>query len=283
MRRARLLARAFEGIHALAYFDREVLAAWKAVGLKGYWMGYFASRSAPMGAVAAATVEATFPSFAPDRIRRAIPDAWSFARPEQVVAARAAGMARALGAAWDDLDDGTLADVARRSRGFASGIDVPGARSSLPLFAANAALAWPDDPVLTLFHASTLVREHRGDLHMALLASAGVDGIEANVLAGAGPAYDRDWVRDSRGWGDDDWNGAVERLVDRGWITPDEQFTPAGRAWRSDLESRTDGLAAAPVVRLGEAAADALLADLAPLVERTLARLPDSAPQRGGG
>lgn len=281
MRRARLLARAFEGIHTLAYFDPEVLAAWKEAGLKGYWMGYFASRSAPMGAVTAATVEATFPSFNPDRIRRAIPDAWSLATPDEVLAARQAGMGRALAEAWSDVDPDQLEDVATRAQDVAAGIDVPGARSSLPLYAANAAREWPDDPALVIFHASTLVREYRGDLHLALLASSGIDGIEANVLAGATPAYSRDWIRESRGWGDEDWQGAVDRLVERGWITPDEQLTTGGRAWRSELENHTDQLSAAPVERIGEQAADALLGDLEPLVAATIARLPDSAPQKG--
>lgn len=282
MRTARLLCRAFEGVHAPAYFDREVVAAWKEVGLKGYWMGYFASRAAPMGAVEAAVVEATFPSFDVTRVRRAIPDAWSMASPSEVLAARDAALARALAEAWQDIDDDVLADVAGRARALAEGIDVTGARASLPIYAANAARPWSDDPHLVVFHASTLVREYRGDRHLALLSSMSLDGIEANVLAGATPAYDRDWVRESRGWDDDTWQAAVDRLVERGWITPDEQFTDSGRAMRSEIETRTDELVSAPVRAFGVDEAEQLTADLAPFVAGTVARLPESAPQRRG-
>lgn len=277
---ARHLTRALDGIHVLAYFDREVLAAWKAVGLKGYWMGYFASRAAAMGPVEAAVVEATFPSFDVERIRRAIPDAWSLATPGEILAARDEAVGRALSEAWADIDPDVLADVADRARSFASGIDVVGARASMPLFASNAARPWPEDPALVIFHAATLAREYRGDRHLALLASTPLNGIQANVLAGATPAYDRDWVRESRGWDDDVWQAAVDGLVERGWLTPDEQFTTAGRAWRSELETRTDELTAAPIMAFGVDEADALVEDLRPLASAAIERLPDSAPQK---
>ncbi len=277
---ARHLTRALDSIHVLAYFDREVLASWKDVGLKGYWMGYFASRAAAMGPVEAAVVEATFPSFDVARIRRAIPDAWSLATPGEILAARDEAVGRALAEAWADVDAAVLADVAARARTFAAGIDVVGARASLPLFAANAARSWPEDSALVIFHAATLAREYRGDRHLALLASTPLNGIAANVLAGATPAYDRDWVRESRGWDDEVWQDAVDSLVDRGWLTPDEQFTTAGRAWRSELETRTDELTSAPVVAFGEDEADALLDDLRPLAAAAIERLPDSAPQK---
>ena len=122
MHHVRMLTHSFEGIHALAYFDREVMAGWAQVGLKGYWMGYFASRAAPMGAVTAGTVEATFPPFSPRRIRRAIPDAWDFASPVDVLTARDEAMARVLAQAWADHDPAWLADVAARCREFAEGI-----------------------------------------------------------------------------------------------------------------------------------------------------------------
>lgn len=276
----RALCRSLERIHAPAYYAAGVRRAWKEVGLKGYWMGYFGSRAAPMGAVAAATVEATFPSFASHRIRRAIPDAWGFAAPDDILAARDAAMARVLAEAWDELD---VEAVAGECRELAEGIDVPGARSSRPLYAANAAREWSDDPHLVVFHASTMVREYRGDTHMALLVVSGLDGIEANVLAGAGESYDRDWVRESRGWSDPDWEGAVERLVERGWITSDEEFTVGGRAWRDELENRTDELVAPMVERFGDDRAVELTSLLEPLVEATLGLLPDTAPHQRPG
>ncbi len=280
MRHVRLLTRSLEGIHALAYFDSEVMAAWRSVGLKGYWMGYFASRAAPMGRVAAATVEATFPSFAPHLIRRAIPDAWAFASPSDILAARDQAVARVLTTVWADIDDEVIADLARRCRAFAEGIDVPGARSSRPLYAANAAREWPDEPVSVIFHASTLAREYRGDLHMALLAANGIDGIEGNVLAAAGPAYDREWLRQSRAWDDETWQAAVDRLVARDLVTSSGEFTEHGRSWRSQIETRTDELSGAPVAAYGRDRAIELTQDLAPLSAAAIANLPESAPLR---
>jgi hypothetical protein len=277
----RMLTHALEAIHALAYFDRDVMDAWAAVGLKGYWMGYFASRAAPMGAVTAGTVEATFPSFAPRRIRRAIPDAWSFAAPGEVLAARDEAVAGVLARLWGDMDPAWLADVAARCRQFAEGIDVPGARGNLPLYAANAQREWDERPTLAIFHAATLAREYRGDLHQCLLVADGVDPVEANILAGATSAYDAAWIRQSRGWDDEVWEAAVQRLVARGWIAAEGAFTEQGRAWRRDLEERTDQRAAGPVHRFGDTAAETLLDDLAPLVAAARAHLPASAPQAG--
>lgn len=280
MRDVRLLTRTFEGIHAPAYFDGAVMKAWQHVGLKGYWMGYFASRAAPMGPVEAAVVEATFPSFAPHLVRRAIPDAWGFAAPGSILASRDAAIEASLASAWEKVGDDELAALASRCRDLAVALDVDGARASLPLFAANAARTWPDSPVLAIFHASTLVREYRGDKHMALLAAAGIDAIEANVLAGATPAYDRDWLRQSRGWADDQWEAAVARLVDRGWLHEGGGFTDGGRAWRSELENKTDELVAPAVARFGDDAARALTGDLTPLMEAAIELLPESAPHR---
>ncbi|HKJ54399.1 MAG TPA: hypothetical protein VJ978_00285 [Nitriliruptoraceae bacterium] len=283
MHLARTLTHGLEAIHALAYFDRDVQAAWAEVGLKGYWMGYFASRAAPMGEVTAGTVEATFASFAPRLVRRAIPDAWTFASPAAVLMARDDAVADVLEALWADQDDGLVADVAARCRTFAQGIDVPGARGNLPLYAANAAREWDERSELVVFHAATLAREYRGDLHQCLLVAHDVDPIEANVLAGAGPYYDATWIRQSRSWDDDVWDAAVQRLVDRDWLSGDGDLTDRGRDWRRDLERRTDELAAGPVRRFGTDATERLVADLAPLVAAARARLPASAPQAGGG
>lgn len=284
MRHVRLLTRTFEAIHAPAYFAHEVRDAWQSVGLEGYWMGYFASRAAPMGRVEAATVEATFPSFTPRRIRRAIPAAWDRAAPAEILAARDAAVVEVLDGAWSDVDPATRSGLAARCRELAAALDAPAARSSRPLFAANAARPWPDGDTAAIFRASTVVREYRGDTHMALLVASGLDGIEANVLAAATPAYDRDWVRQSRGWGDEQWDAAVARLVDRGWINEDWTFTTGGRAWRSELETRTDELVAPAVARFGDReAVETLTADLAPLARAVVATLPASAPHRLDG
>ena len=81
----------FEPLHAVTYFAEECIEEYSAAGLKGFWMGYFAGRAAPMGPVGPAVVGATFFSFNPDRVARALPDAWSFAATDRVLEARLVG------------------------------------------------------------------------------------------------------------------------------------------------------------------------------------------------
>src|SRR6476469_9430123 len=59
-----------------------------AIGLKPGRMSYFAGRAAPMGAVGAGVVTATFYNFSPSLVAHMIPRAWTLASPEQVILAR---------------------------------------------------------------------------------------------------------------------------------------------------------------------------------------------------
>src|SRR6185369_12513503 len=85
---SRLAWKMLEPYHAMIYFVPEAREANAAAGLKGYWMGYFASRAAPLGPVSANVVAATFYNFHPRMVARSIPDAWSFSSPQKVIAAR---------------------------------------------------------------------------------------------------------------------------------------------------------------------------------------------------
>ena len=92
----RELWQATEGLHAIAYFAPEVSDAVAATGVTGWWRGYFAGRAAPMGAVGAAVVTATFANFAPGMVAKALPSAWAMATPGEVARARMDGIAAAL-------------------------------------------------------------------------------------------------------------------------------------------------------------------------------------------
>src|SRR3954447_25090805 len=70
------------------YFAPEHDAQFSALGLRPGRMSYFAGRAAPMGAVGAGVVTATFYNFSPSLVAHMIPRAWALASPEQVVAAR---------------------------------------------------------------------------------------------------------------------------------------------------------------------------------------------------
>ena len=244
-----------EPVHAVVYFAPETAEECSAVGLKGGWMGYFASRAAPMGPVPAEVVAATFFNFAPAMVHRAIPDAWGFADPADVVAARLRVADRALRRLLGDaVDAPETAEAATLVRRAAAACDLPGR----PLFAAYRTLPWPDEPHLALWHGATLLREHRGDGHVAALVAAGLDGCEAHVTIVDSGATSAAAVRPFRGWTDEEWDAAVERLRRRGWTAED----------RRAVEDHTDELATAPWRALDADAVDRLDALLQPLVAR---------------
>ncbi len=239
-----------EALHAVVYFAPEPIAAYKEIGLRGFWMGYFASRSASMGAVSAAVVDATFYNFAPRLVHRAIPDAWDYASPDQVLRARVDGAGAALTQILGDRAGRPPGGVGRAvdlMRVAVEGIDCSGR----PLAAAHAARPVPDEPVRALWHLATVVREHRGDGHVALLVGAEIDGCQAHVLQVASGVTTRPTLQSARGWEDVEWDAAEQALVDRGWMDQGGGLTPTGRSVRAQIERDTDRLANEPWRRLG--------------------------------
>ena len=113
------------------------------------------------------------------------------------------------------------------------------------MYAAHAQLDWPDDDLLALWHAATLVREHRGDGHVAVLTSRGIDPVEATLLDGAWSGKDR-FLKSTRGWSDEEFAAGADRLRDRGWFDEEGALTDDGKAARDELESATDAAALAP-------------------------------------
>jgi hypothetical protein len=252
---ARTVWHRLETINAVTYFAPECRQATDDLGLKGFWMGYFACRAAPMGQVTAGVVDATFFNFHPDRIRRAIPDAWTFAHPGDVVIARASSAAvalrRLLGDDVDRLAEEVLPDL-RAAVGVADG-------TGRALFAANRELALPADPVAALWQSATALREHRGDGHVALLTTTGLDGCETLVLFSATEGLPPELFRLARGWSEHEWVEARERLQRRGLVTEDGSATDTGRTLRSEIERRTDELAVGPFAVLGDRRVDELI------------------------
>lgn len=240
---------AAEPYHAVVYFAPEVREALRSVGCRGFWMGYFAARTAPMGPVPAEVVTATFFNFHPRMVARAIPDAWSCTLPEAVLAARLdaldAALRRLLGPASDAND---LGWAASRMRSILAELPVAGR----PLFAAHRSLPWPESPCLALWHAATLLREHRGDGHVAALVAEGVSGIEAHVLQTAKGTTTAQTQRANRGWSEEEWRAAEDELRSRGWLETGSRLTPDGVAAHARIEARTDALAAAVPQGLGD-------------------------------
>ena len=249
---ARKTWRTLEPIHGLIYFAPEAAEAYVALGLPSGRGGYFASRAAAMGAVPAEVVIATFFNFYPPYVRETIPHAWTVASPQQIVSARFAAAGAALRRAIGPEADGpAVVEAAGLARIAAmAACQRPEGR---PLFAAHASLAWPDDPLLVLWHAQTLLREFRGDGHIAALTIEGLTGVEALVIHGATGEVAASILQSSRMWPADEWAAGAERLRSRGLLTANDSLTDAGAAHRRWVEERTDHLALAPYDVLGEA------------------------------
>lgn len=238
----------YEIYHDVTYYAPDIIGAFKDRGMRGWWMSYFAYRAAPLGPIPAEVVVATFYNFAPRMIQRAIPAAWELLSPAEILAVRLDAVDRALRRILGDrIAAPEVAEAARLARGAIEGCDVAGRA----LYAAYAALPWPEEPHLVLWHACTLLREHRFDGHNIALAAAGLDGVASHVLMAARGHGNRPTILSIRGWTEEEWDAAERRLIDRGWITPDGAFTDAGRVARRDVEDQTNRLALEPVRRLG--------------------------------
>ncbi|MFF9277612.1 SCO6745 family protein [Streptomyces griseosporeus] len=255
--RVRQLWHLLEPLHAVLYYAPEVFeeAAALGYGTEDRWPSYFPFRAAPLGAVGPERVASAFYSFSPRRVAEHIEGAWKTASPAEVLAARLRGIDRTyraiLGA--ELIDRPELAEAAALARRAAEAADTAGR----PLAAANAALDWPEPPHLQLWQAATILREHRGDGHLAALMVACLDPVEALVsFAAIGAASVERFA--GRGWSEQEWAAGRERLLARGLVEKDGTATEAGRELRRRVEQDTDRLAAAPWQTLGQAATERL-------------------------
>jgi hypothetical protein len=204
-----------------------------------------------MGAVGSGVVTATFYNFSPGLVAGSIPMAWELASPEVVTGARLvaadSALTRLLGT--DVIASADMLTMAALLRDAAGACSVEGR----PLYAGHADLDWPDAPHLVMWHAVSLLREHRGDGHTCALAGAGLSGIEALITHTAtGKGFLPEFARASRGWSQDEWDSAVSGLAARGLLDDQGALTPAGQALRAQVEDQTDRLAAPPWDYLGE-------------------------------
>ena len=243
--------RAVEPLHSQIYFAPELDERLTGLGLKAGRMSYFAGRAAPMGAVGAGVVTATFYNFSPSLVAHMIPRAWTIASPEQVVAARLdaarASLTRLLGGP-EAVAVPEVAELAGLLR-EACTVLTPEGRA---LYAGHADLPWPDEPLLELWHAASLLREHRGDGHVAALLRAGLSGLEALVTHTAtGRGFTEAAAKATRGWREEEWAACCAALAERGLLDDDAGLTAEGEELRARVEAGTDALSAAPFEHLG--------------------------------
>ena len=242
--------RSVDLLHSMIYFALEAEEALTAVGLRPGRMCYFAGRAAPMGAVGAGTVTATFYNFNPELIARHIPRAWTLASPETVITARLRGVDQALRRLLgvDTVDGPEVAELAALTATATEGCTPEGR----PLYAAHATLGMPSEPHLAMWHAATLLREHRGDGHVAALLRAGLDPLAALITHTAtGRGFTPAAAQATRGWSGEQWDRRRDELVEDGVVNDDGTLTDDGERLRAQVEADTDTMAAAPWRHLG--------------------------------
>jgi hypothetical protein len=245
--------RTLEPLHGMIYFVPEAAEAYARLGVTGT-AGYFASRAAPMGAVTADVVIATFFNFNPELVHAAIPGAWDLATPEDLVEARFAAVDAAFRRILGDAVVGSAEMVRAAELAELAADEASRHVEGRPLAAAHAELEWPSEPHLRLWHAQSILREFRGDGHIALLVVHGLSGLEALVTHAAAGDVPAKILRATRAWPDEAWHVAADGLRARGWLEPGEElrFTATGTKHRQEIENGTDELAATPYAALGE-------------------------------
>jgi hypothetical protein len=257
--------RLIETYHAVVYYAPERRTEYESLGFRGGWMGYFASRAGALGPVGPDVVTVLFYNFNRPMVARALPDAWTYSTPEAALAARLRVADRALRRL---LGNDVASEPVLRAAALCRRAVEASPETGRTLFAAHRALPVPEEPHLALFWAASALREFRGDGHNAALLHADIDGCEAHVLMTALGLVPPDQRR-YRGWSDEDWEGAAERLRSRGWIRGDRlALTEAGQEARAAVERDTERLAAAPLAAVDAAGVASLAVLLAPLVSR---------------
>ncbi|OEJ24080.1 hypothetical protein AR457_05965 [Streptomyces agglomeratus] len=241
---------ALNPLHSTVYFSPDFTKELAGVGIEDSNAAYFAGRGAAMGAVGAGVITAAFYNFNHELVARHVPEVWRTASPGVVLEARLRAvdttLRRLLGA------EALASDEMAEAAGLALRAAEACTRHARPLYAAHADLPVPERPHLAYWHAATLLREHRGDGHLAALLAAGLDPLEALVSHTAtGKGMSPRWTLATRGWSRTDWEAASARLRDRGLLDAGGGLTEAGTALRAELEEVTDRLDSAPYEHLG--------------------------------
>ena len=245
---ARLAYETLEPFHVLAYFNPGLTAAQEDTGLDAHAF-YVGARGAPLGECSAPVVVSSFYNFAPDLITTA----WESARAVGVetIARRREQMLDSVlrDILGDKLDDPEMSALAERYLDIASDLPLGGR----PLAASWAASTPPETPHLALWHALAVLREWRGDNHIAVLVTHGLDGLDAAAFHEAqlpDPSIrrrvlGRKLTQLTRGWSDDNWEASVDRLVSRGLATRTDdahQLTESGMDLYRTIEIETDAV-----------------------------------------
>ena len=263
---SRAMFQVYEPIVLTGYDAPELQTICNQLGLNEHRMSYYAVRAAALGPVAAEVVSAAFYHHTLEMVSPAIPLAWSIASPKRIIDARFEAVDQALRRLLpEQIESAEITEALELVREAVIGCSIAGRA----LFAAHAALPWPSEPHLALWHGLNLLREHRGGGHISALMEAGLSPSQAApmLIAMTGEARA---IRFSWRWPDDVWNPAVADLQERGWLDDAGALTEEGLAARSHIEDETDGLALGPWLQLGKERTHRLWTLLRDLVQMIL-------------
>ncbi len=220
---ARGIWAAVEPIASSVYFLPEVHRAYNELGFDGPsrvqggiefpdMLAYFTSRGACLGPnVSGHLVASAFGVFKRPMVVDAVAQGWTRTDQPAILAARQRGateaLTRILGATPDGLSWAT--EILTRMGTQANG-------EGRALYSGLLSLGYPDDPMGAFWRAADIVREHRGDSHIAAWIDQDLDACEIGVLTDPWRGQPlKSWVR-SRGWTEDELDATIERLRGRG-------------------------------------------------------------------
>lgn len=251
-RPARRLRDAIEPLAMHAIWSRRTNERLAAFGLS-FFEAYVWGRAAALGDPPAGLVVATFGVFEPGRLTTTYEAARQKVRRDDMLTVRTAATSENLRDTLGDADlTGAVATLRR-------GLDAAG-DAARPLFAALRSLEWPNEPAGQLWRACDLLREFRGDSHLAACISAGLDPVEMNILTELWTGQPLGPYTATRGWDDAAIASAAERLRARGLLAGDA-LSEAGYQFREAIEERTDAQVH-PIVTAIEPEFDVLVAQL---------------------
>jgi len=243
--------------HSIAYAGADVQTRLEQFGIDVAFARYLAQRTAPLGRVPAEVVAATFYGFGPAAIAAHLPAVWDVVAPEAVLAAVLDGVDDFLAR---HLDDEARAAAERLSVALAP-IAAAHPTAGRTLAAAWASVPATGRPLVDLWLATTLIRESRGDGHLAVLVAEGIGPIEAHLLTAGDDPERRPILVRWRALDEAEIAAAGERLRARGLLAPDGSRTDAAVALREHIEARTDATCSAPWAVAGPAVVTAVIED----------------------
>jgi hypothetical protein len=256
--KARRLRNAVEPVAAGVYFAPEAHQAYQALGFGGSpvtqggvarpdMKAYFTSRGACMGQVPGEVVTAAFGCFNPTVVVPAVRAGWQVTSREAILGARERAAAAMLQRVLGDKPEG-LARVTGLLRQAADAA----AWAGRPIYGGLRSLGFPGHPLGEMWRAADLLREHRGDSHVIAWAVGGADAVEILLLTEQWWGLPARAYTPTRGWTGKDMDAGFGRLQSRGLMTGGEQLTDAGRAFREEIEVRTDELERPVLDALGD-------------------------------